>query len=367
MNVKQKQDFLVNVAYWIFVLAVVYLIFKYVFPITVPFILGYCVAFLVVQISKKFRWNQKLLRIFLIVFFYAIIGVLISLVVLQGLATLNANVLQLPDFYEKQLAPVIKEIYDNVIVAVEQLEPEIKSTIQVVADHLLSSVKELFKGLSEAIIGFASGIVKAVPSLFLSILTMIISTFFFALDYETMESFMQRYVPEKWKKRIQSVKYYITNTLLVVIRSYAIIMLLTFTELSILFFILGFKNGTIIAGIIAVFDIMPILGSGGILIPWAVLSFIFGNYVQGIKLIIIYGIITVIRNYVEPKIVGAQLGIHPIITLVSMFVGLRLFGFLGLFGVPVAISFFWKKLRETGTKPDKNNKKQECKENAETH
>lgn len=144
------------------------------------------------------------------------------------------------------------------------------------------------------------------------------------------------------------MKYpHFTNTLLVVVRSYAIIMLLTFTELSLLFFLLGFKNGTIIAAVIAVFDIMPILGSGGIIIPWAVLSLVFGNIMQGIKLLVIYVVITVVRNYVEPKIVGAQLGIHPIITLVSMFIGLRLFGFLGLFGMPVAISFFWKKVKET--------------------
>lgn len=350
MGAKQKLDFLINVAYWAFVLLVVYLAFKYVFPITIPFILGFCVAYFVVKISKKMKWNQKFLRILLIFVFYATVGVLIALIVLKGFSVLNNGVNQLPTFYENKIAPLIKVLYDRIIVGVGQLEPEMKSTIQVAVDNLLSSVKDLFKVVSEAVIGFASSIVKGIPSLFLSLLAMIISTFFFALDYEKMEGFIHNYLPEQWKKRLQSVKYYFTNTLLVVIRSYAIIMLLTFTELSILFFVLGFKNGTIIASVIAVFDIMPILGSGGIIIPWAVLSLVFGNYVQGIKLFAIYAVITVVRNYVEPKIVGAQLGIHPIITLVSMFIGLRLFGFLGLFGVPVAISFFWKKVKESEEK-----------------
>ena len=78
------------------------------------------------------------------------------------------------------------------------------------------------------------------------------------------------------------------------------------------------------------------------MIPWFVISFLLGDLVMGIKLAAIYVIVTVVRNYVEPKIVGAQLGLHPIITLVSMFIGLRLFGFWGLFGLPVGISFFWK-------------------------
>ena len=67
---------------------------------------------------------------------------------------------------------------------------------------------------------------------------------------------------------------------------------------------------------------------------------------MGIKLIVIYAIVTVVRNYIEPKIVGVQLGLHPIITLTSMFIGLRLFGFWGLFGLPVCISFLWKRRQE---------------------
>ena len=71
-------------------------------------------------------------------------------------------------------------------------------------------------------------------------------------------------------------------------------------------------------------------------------SLVLGYTKLGLELLLIYGIVTVIRNYVEPKIVGTQLGLHPIITLVSMFIGLRLFGFWGLFGLPVGISFLWK-------------------------
>ena len=96
------------------------------------------------------------------------------------------------------------------------------------------------------------------------------------------------------------------------------------------------------AAAIALMDIMPILGTGGIMIPWAVISLVLGYTKLGLELFLIYGIVTVVRNYVEPKIVGAQLSLHPIITLVSMFIGLRLFGFWGLFGLPVGISFLWK-------------------------
>ena len=86
------------------------------------------------------------------------------------------------------------------------------------------------------------------------------------------------------------------------------------------------------------FDVLPVLGTGGIVIPWGVLSLLSGNLFLGIGLLITYVIITVIRNIVEPKIVGAQLGLHPVVTLIAMFVGVNAFGFLGIFGLPILIS-----------------------------
>ena len=148
------------------------------------------------------------------------------------------------------------------------------------------------------------------------------------------------------------MRYYLTNTLFVVIRSYALIMLMTFTELSILFGLFGIENGIVKAFAIAVFDILPILGTGGIMIPWAVISLVLGYTKLGIELFVIYAIVTVVRNYMEPKIVGAQLSLHPIISLSSMFIGLRLFGFWGLFGMPVTISYFWKQKLEKDTAKD---------------
>ena len=85
------------------------------------------------------------------------------------------------------------------------------------------------------------------------------------------------------------------------------------------------------------------------MLPWAAIVLLSGDYSLAIGLTLVYVVITVVRNIIEPKIVGAQMGLHPIITLVSMFIGLRLFGFLGLFGLPVGISFLWKQRKETVT------------------
>ncbi len=127
------------------------------------------------------------------------------------------------------------------------------------------------------------------------------------------------------------------------LKAYGLIMFITFCELflglTILNLIGVMDNGYVfmIAIAIAVFDILPVAGSGGILIPWAVVSVILGSYPQAIGLIIIYVIITVIRQYIEPKIVGTSLGVHPIVTLAGLYFGLKLFGFMGMFIVPLTV------------------------------
>ena len=248
----------------------------------------------------------------------------------------------MPDVYEDVVIPAAKIVYNYITSLINELDPELMSVVKVIADALSSALNDLVSVISEYVVGLISGIVSFVPSLFISTVIMIISTFFFVVDYDKMNDFFSNSLPQKWSNGLEEIKYYLRNTLLVVIRSYAIIMLLTFTELSIMFSICGIEYPFLIAIIIAIFDIMPVLGTGGIMLPWAIISMVLGNYILGIELIIMYIIVTVVRNYVEPKVVGAQLGLHPIVTLISMFIGLRLFGFLGLFGLPIAISYFWK-------------------------
>ena len=339
---QQKRDFLTNCAYWSIIIAVVYLGLQYLLPISVPFILGILVAWLVIRISKKIQRPNKFLRIGLAFLIYGIIGLVIALVVTKGVSLVTGIIKWLPQVYESKLLPFVTLIYNWCLEYIQLLDPALTSALSMVLESALSALKNLVSYLSTAAVGLVSGIATGIPNLVLSLLAMIFSTIFVVGDYEQIYSFTQKYVPSGIRRIITLVRSYLTDTLFVVIRSYILIMLLTFTELSILFSVFGIQKAFLKAAVIAVFDVMPILGTGGIMIPWFVISFALGHTAQGLKLLVIYGIVTVVRNYVEPKIVGAQLGLHPIITLVSMFIGLRLFGFWGLFGLPVGISFLWK-------------------------
>jgi predicted PurR-regulated permease PerM len=131
------------------------------------------------------------------------------------------------------------------------------------------------------------------------------------------------------------------------IKSYMIIMIITFFELFAGLSILKVNYALPIAAIVAFLDILPVLGTGGIIIPWSIVELILKNYFLGFGLLILYVAVTVIRNVLEPRIIGHQIGLHPIITITAMYAGLRLFGFGGLFLAPVVVITV-KYLNDTG-------------------
>ncbi len=342
MNIQKQRDFLTRFAYWSIIAAGIYLGFEYLLPVSVPFLIGIFLAWVVVWISRKVHCSNKYFRLLLTLVIYGVVALLVILLAARAISGITALVQWIPQVYENKLLPIATMVYDWFTAAVHMLNPALLSTLETVLDGAMSALKDLVTYLSGAAVNLVSGLVTGIPNLILSLLTMIFSTVFVVSDYERIAAFASCNVPEAAKKVLTNIRIYLTDTLFVVIRSYVLIMLLTFAELSILFTLFGIENAVLKAAIIALLDILPILGTGGIMIPWAVTSLVLGYTKLGLELFLIYGIVTVIRNYVEPKIVGTQLGLHPIITLVSMFIGLRLFGFWGLFGLPVGISFLWK-------------------------
>ena len=346
MKTQQKLDFLINCGYWTIIAGAVYLVLEYLLPISVPFLLGIPIAYFVIWLCQKIRCTHKLMRIGMTILVYGIIGLLITLMVIKGISTVTSIIKWLPEVYELKLLPLATLIYDWSIETIERLNPTLLNALEMLLESLLTAIKNLISYLSGFAVDLISGVVTGVPSLILSLLAMIFSTVFVANDYERIGQFYTDNIPRKVKTILWNIRVYLTDTLFVVIRSYVLIMLLTFSELSILFSLFHIEHAVLKASIIALLDILPILGTGGIMIPWGIISLVLGYTKLGIQLLFIYIVVTVIRNYVEPKIVGTQLGLHPIITLVSMFIGLRLFGFLGLFGLPVGISYLWKQKKQ---------------------
>lgn len=348
----KKKNFIVNTIYFFLIAILAYAFFKYAIDLISPFILAFLIAYILKKparlISAKFKIPPKFVSVILVLIFYSTIGVLFSLIGLKLFSTITSIISRLPSMYENQLEPFLTTTFDGVEQAIYRLDPALVEILNEGFDQFVSSLGENVTQLSLSIVGSLSGIASLLPGFLIKIMLMIISTFFIASDYNMLSNSISRQFSKGNNEIIQTIKHYIINTLFVVVRSYALIMTITFIELSIGLSIIGISNAVLIALIIAIFDILPVLGTGGIMIPWIIITFFQGDYRIALGLLVVYIIVTIIRNIIEPKIVGGQLGLHPVVALMSMFVGVNLIGVIGLFGFPITLSLL-KHLNDTGT------------------
>lgn len=361
MNSKteKKRAFLINLLFIAAVLALIYVFFKYLFWPVAPFLLSFFFAML---IQKPLRWltsktngkGRGIWSVVLVLLSIAIILVPIILLIGNLLRELRdfityliGQLSDIPKFLadlQEMLLKALSFLPDNLYSTAAQKITEIISSLS--TDFDLSTIGLTSDTVKNTITSGVTGIynvARNVPSAILGIVIGIIAWILFAKDYRYVVNFIQLQLPESKKNLLVEIKQVFSNTILKMVKAYLLIMFITFCELSIGFTILsiaGIMNNSyiyLIALGICIFDILPVAGSGGILIPWAIVSLVMGNTAQAIGLLVIYVIITVIRQYIEPKIVGDTLGVNPLITLAGLYFGLKLFGVLGMFIVPILI------------------------------
>lgn len=358
-KVRKKRDAIINIAFAVIIIGLIYIFIKYLFGFTAPFLLAF---FFAVALQKPLRWldrrtKNKCHALWSILLVLLIIAVIIGPVILiltlvsreigSFISHLAEQLNDLPNFLamlQNELLKLLDFLPDAIYTTVSDSITEFFGRL--INNFDLSTLnldpKSITSGVTSGISGVFS-VVKNIPSALIGIVIGIIAWIFFTKDYDYIVRFIKCQLPEGKKNLLSEIKQVFSKTVLKMLRAYGIIMLITFCELFLGFTIMnltGIMNNNyavIIAMLIAIFDILPVAGSGGILIPWAIVCLVTGNIPQAIGLLVIYVIISVIRQYIEPKIVGNSLGVHPIVTLAGLYFGLKLFGFMGMFIVPISI------------------------------
>ena len=351
MNIETQKRFLIRIGFWAVVILLVILCLKYVLPFLLPFVVAFLIAALlnrpIMLLAEKLNGKRVVPAILMTLLFYVAAAALFSLLGLRVFMFVWETVRALPQLYRNTLEPALETMFSSLEVYLDELDPAVVTALTDNMNSALGSLGSFVTNASVRIISYISGVAAAVPGSFLNVIITIIVTFFLAIDYPKVTGFILRQLPEKADFYIGEVRDYVGGTLLKCLASYALILCITFLEISVGLTVLRVPNAILIALCIAVFDILPVLGTGGIMIPWGIISLIMGKWVLGLGLLALYLIITVIRNIIEPKIVGHQVGLHPVVTLFSMLAGLQLFGIIGLFGFPITLSLL-KNLNDRG-------------------
>lgn len=339
---EEKKKFIVNMAFYGIIVILILLLCQYVLPIMTPFIIAFCVAAIINALTKRMKIRpEKLRRLLAVVFCALIYGVALLAVVLVGSKLVRVVidlVSGIPSLFAEVILPWLQSNADQLETAVTPYDTMLATTIDSITGSMLKSISQFVTEFSTKAMMWVTSSATSIPNLIVDLVIMVISTFFMALDFDMVWGFLKKLIPAKQHSLLNTGAHYTKTMILVYIKSYSLLFVLTFVELTIGFLILRIPNAFILAFAIAVFDLMPVLGTGGVLLPWALVMLIMDDYVMAVGLLVLYLVITGIRNTLEPKIVGKQIGLHPLATLAAMILGLRLFGLVGLFVFPIALT-----------------------------
>lgn len=308
-----------------------YFLMNYALPITAPFLIAWGVAFAVRRpadfLHKKTRIPGKIWRPALAIF-----------LVLASAGVITLLVWWLVDFISGVLEDITGggKLYTFLAGFSEPKLPIFGSEIpKELAVMLSDGIRELLSSLLNYLGGILTSVVSFLPKALVFILITLISLIYFSVDLERINRGVRSVLPEKLSIFLSSAKTKMFDAIGKYVKSYLQIMLITFFIMLVGFLVLRIRDAVIIALIVAALDLLPVIGVGVVLLPWSIFAFATGDSKIGIGLIVIFLIYTVVRELLEPKILGKSLNVHPIITLISLYVGYAVFGVAGLILFPL--------------------------------
>lgn len=337
MNTKTTKRLgrIVNVGYICMVAAIAFVVFKFGMPLIMPFILAMCLVAMtqpvIRRVGRRMKKGKPLLSVLFLVLLYALLGTALFWLSTNLFAMCRNALRELPRYYTTTIAPLLGNITDKIEAFTGSSAGEWLLNNEGITGWLQNLVSNISRKGLDLITGFSMN----VPKFLVAFIFTIMLSFSISLQYGKVVAFLKRQLPRKAKTMLANLRQAMVGTVLKYLRAFLILMLITFTELSIGLLILKVPNAIGFAALIALLDILPILGTGTVLIPWALIELLNGNYAFAIGMIVLYAVITIIRNIIEPKVVGSSLGLNPVVSLVAIYLGFKLFGILGMILLPI--------------------------------
>ena len=349
--IQKRKTFIINFIYVAIFVGLYYFIINYALGYIFPFVFAAAISIFLQRpikaITKKLHIKAHSA--------VSIILVLLIVVLILGTATglLFALGSELKEFFTymfsniSSLAELIDAAEKFVMDLLVKLPKGVGDALGVYVADFFDNIGNKSLGIDMSVlsapISGAWHVVKGIPSIFLALLVTVVSCVFMTADYEVIRKMLLDFCREENRLKLINTKRTITRGVSKLFKAYATLMLITFTEmfigLSFMKLIGVYKGGyiAIIAFVTCIVDIIPVLGTGTVLIPWAIYNFITGNVGLGIGLIVLYAVITVLRQIVEPKLVANQVGLPAIVTIAAMFLGAKIFGTFGIIILPLTV------------------------------
>ncbi len=314
----------------------------YVLPTILPFIFGGIVAQLLrpmtLTLKKGSILGYKTSAILAIFIFYSATLLLVWNIGFLIFAQTVSLFTRLPDDYISSILPSDTALWGSINSVVYRYLPFLKPYTQSLFTEFNEFTHNLLSTVSAQVLDGAAVLVQALPDILISTGLGFLSSAFILMDYDRIRKFILSLFPQSIKKLLCYSAGFVFDTGKKIVKAYLILWVLTFAQSTIGLWLLGIEFFATAGMFVALVDILPVLGSGLVLVPWGIITIINGSTAQGVGILILYAIMSIIRTIIEPKIVGERIGLHPLATIISLYVGARLFGFLGLIFAPILVT-----------------------------
>lgn len=307
-----------------------YLFFKHVFVYILPFLIGWFLAFTLRPparyIARRLRMKERIVRLLLTI-----------LLILSLFAALALAVWLLSREVWELLAGIGSgdSSLDEFIHGVTSAEGVLGRLFGNFGSYVSDAIYSVLASMLNSLGSFLSGAVSVVPRALLFLLVSVIASAYFAVGLEEVNAAVKRILPSGTCEILVKIKDGFISSLMKYLRSYLLLLVITFFEMLVGLLLLRAPYPLVVAIVIAILDLLPIVGVGAVLIPWSVWSLCIGKTAFGVGLAVLFVFHAILREVIEPKIIGKNLGMHPLLTLVFIYLGYSLFGVVGIILVPV--------------------------------
>lgn len=331
-----KRDFVIF-GYFLIVLTVLAVAGGVIVKLLLPFIAAWLVALLLQPITeraiKKTSWSVKCAGILVFSLVMILTSAILFLIFRRVYNELRSLNIYIAENYENIASKAVGFVKSTLDRFRKTEAPESSYIYDMLVDTVRSSLSDLTFKITESVGDFLASL----PYFFFALIIFVMSAFYFCADFDGINRAILSLVPSRIAPSWKALRTKVLTSALKYIKAYVILFLITFTALMIGFIIMGEKYATLLAASVALLDILPVIGVGTVLIPWIIVLFALGQVKKAVILTIVCLIVMIGRQVLEPHIVGVQLGVHPLLTLVSVFAGYKIFGILGFIIGPIAI------------------------------
>ena len=312
-----------------------------VLPLAVPILLALVTAFflepLVKLCKQKFKWKRKPAIITVFTSFLLLISATLYLTITQLIGRIIQLTKMAPEYFNS-LSAVWMNVQNKLFSFTQDMPLEVVTSIQTELDRFLILMKE-------AILGFVSyesitNLLTEIPNFLVNFIVYIVALFLFMLDLTDLKKMVFRHLSPATAEKVRFMTSRINSVIFGFFKAQFLASLVILVASFLGLLIIAPKYALVMSIVIWIIDLIPILGSIIIVAPWSLYQFALGNIGLGTKLAILALILLIIRRAVEPKLMGSQIGLSPLATLIAMFIGLQVFGFLGLMIGPFIVIIF---------------------------